>query len=242
MSQNLLGVRPITPGYKHFEVSPQLTESLTQVSGVVPTVLGEFTVAMDLADKIATVIVPEGVVHGCLAIPLLGRQVLQSLRHVKNGIDLGVVDLGAHFCAGHTRHGRVRAHWLDFEPDLTGTHVFKWELVNATKEARATPAYPPPQYVAKFLGFDNLTSGNWTQKFGQRGFELFDWCGSGDAASTCAIQPENTVRCVNVLLYHFQPPLRADARCCHVKGWAGTVRCWIENNFCRVCRLRQAER
>jgi hypothetical protein len=169
-------------GFREFEVSPQLTASLTQVSGVVPTVLGGFEVAMNLLEKRATIIVPEGVTSesggggGSLAIPLLGRQALRSLTHSKDGVTLRDVTLAGADGAGETRRGRVRAHWVTGD-DTTGagrltagTHVFTWEFQEGTErvEAAAPPAYPPPKYAAEFVGIDNATSGNWKGKFGSR--------------------------------------------------------------------------
>jgi hypothetical protein len=200
ISQNLLGVRPTTPGFQEFEVSPQLTGSLAQVSGVVPTVLGVFEISMDLVQQTATIVVPNGALGGQLAIPLLGSQVLRSLHHVKDNVLMGRLPVGDG--NGEARRGRVRAHWVDDRTvSLTpGTHFFSWELVDGGAEsvqASVVPAYPPPKYAATLTATDTTTGGDWRGKYGKLGFELFNFCG-GAAASTCTTQGENSagqVRC-----------------------------------------------
>ena len=70
MSENLLGVKPRTPGFDSFEVAPLLTHSLPAVSGVVPTVHGAFAVSFDALNGDANVTVPKGAQHGSIGIPL----------------------------------------------------------------------------------------------------------------------------------------------------------------------------
>jgi len=60
MSQNLLGVKPTAPGFAEFEIKPMLTETLSAVSGTVPTVLGAFEVDIDLRGKRVMLDVPDG--------------------------------------------------------------------------------------------------------------------------------------------------------------------------------------
>ena len=170
MSQNLLGVRPLSPGFKTFEIAPMLTPSLPSVSGIVPTVHGAFEVSVDLSLGTANVTVPSGL-HGRVAIPLLPGRLLTALwingsvvsmepesTHRQGRLPLVVTRNG--IASGRYRHGDG-ACWI--EGIGPGTHRLRWTLSasSARVEHREPTPFPPPRYRAQFVRRDNKTSGNW---------------------------------------------------------------------------------
>lgn len=160
ISQNLLGVKPIKPGFQTFVIRPQLTASLQRVNGVVPSVLGPFEVSFDLAEAQANLSIPSGVHHGRLEITLLPSHTLQAESVRIDGMLLRSSmpgDLDAAWSASSM-------HRVVVENLRTGDHRVSWTLLS---DARGRPpvgplelapsAYPAPQFAARFVGRDDTT-------------------------------------------------------------------------------------
>lgn len=204
MSLELLGVKPTTPGFRHFEIRPRLAKSLRAVSGVVPTVHGVFEVSYDLTQREATVAVPFGGVDaGRIAIPLLPGDVAVRALQINGSewIDVDVAPDGVDVA----RQDRV--HWIEasFGP---GRHMLRWKLLQDVaagtgdggelpplSTSTSTSPFPPPAYPMATVGRDNATQGNWRTVYGKQGFQFYHYCasapgggggGGGSASTTCA--------------------------------------------------------
>jgi len=149
ISQNLLGVKPTEPGFRTFEISPQLTKSLHRVRGKVQTVLGSFDVFFDAIEGVGEVTIPAGVQVGRVVLPILEQH---TMRWVKiNNVHV------------------VISESLIIGP---GLHKFQWGY-DLKKAEINSPPFPKPKYRAKFLRKDETTGGRWISRYGSLGYYLF---------------------------------------------------------------------
>ena len=207
MSQMLLGVRPLSPGFQRFEIAPMLTPSLTRLHGRVPTPHGAFAVSYDLQAHRANITVPPSAwgapLTGRAAIPVfsVGTCAVASAadlldgRFVLDGVTVPGSAMYMEEAGPRQPYPRV---WTP--PLLPGQHTIEWvppscgDRQRVPPVAAPPPAYPPPVYAAHFVGKDGATGGDWrTAGYGKLGWKMFGRCdhnGGGGTPSTCVLGRE----------------------------------------------------
>lgn len=161
LSEEVLGVKPTTPGFATFSVKPHLTCGLTRVSGKVPTPNGAIAFAVDTQAGTSSVTVPEGSTAS-VAIPCMGA--------VPGGL---TVDGAA---------VEPAAHDADFVylPELAaGDHDIRFSYTGepVSYVPSETFAYPYPNPV---IAEDTITKGNWRGVYGKDGYMLFSYDGDNN--------------------------------------------------------------
>jgi len=168
LSEEVLGIKPLKPGFAEYEIVPHLGRTLTWVKGQVLTPHGPIQAHFDISEGIATIQTPAGTT-GLVGIPKVER-IIRQIRingsvvwdgkfHSVSGIDAAKQD-----------NEFVYLHLV--EP---GTCRVKFSYRGRT---------PPPQqekitYAAKCVGEDENTAGNWQGSYGSDGCILFNYRQAG---------------------------------------------------------------
>lgn len=168
LSEEVLGIKPTSPGFKTFDILPHLGRTLSNVSGKTPTPLGEISASFNLKTGLSSFSIPEGA-SGRIGIPkaeksihrisVNGKLVWDGKYHPTAGIS-GIIE------------DTQFVYLSDVQP---GDYKVR------TTYSGKTPAYTElaETYAAKFLGLDTLTSGNWGKVYGKDGFILCNYYGNG---------------------------------------------------------------
>lgn len=160
ITEEVLGVKPETPGFETFTVKPHLTGGLTRVSGTVPTPHGKIAFGIDTNSGTASVTVPSGCV-ATVGIPMMGTT-LKSL----------TVD-------GEAVETKCASDLFCPLPSLEeGTHEIRFEYSKApcSKVAEEEVRY---LYPASSFSEDRQTKGDWKGTYGSKGYALFGFDGPG---------------------------------------------------------------
>lgn len=160
LSEEILGVRPDSPGFASFTVCPHLTSGLTRVEGSVPTPHGKVSVSIDTEKGKATLTVPPGTV-GSMAIPLMHAD---NIEISMNGKAIRPVKRDA----SHV-----------YLPSLgEGTYNFDFSYSGSPRSPK-TEEILAYRYPASTVTEDTLTQGDWKGRYGSRGYILFNYDGEG---------------------------------------------------------------
>ncbi|RLD71538.1 MAG: hypothetical protein DRI98_04925 [Bacteroidetes bacterium] len=165
LTEEVLGIKPVQPGFRQFDVFPHPGTKLTQVSGTMPTPMGGIHVSYDVSKGNYEIDVPDGL-EARIGIPFLGKEIVeielngklvwsqsqsqsQSPDHVRDQID-------------------VEKDFIVFPGRVGGSHIFR---VSYEGEQKAYPGsnwiYPAGAPVE-----DAETSGNWMGIYGSDGYIL----------------------------------------------------------------------
>ena len=161
LSEEVLGIKPVSPGFDKYEIIPHLGRSLTWVKGHVPTRHGDIQMSINIDNGTALMSAPEGTI-GRVGIPKMGKSI--------NSIMFNNVLVWDG--AFHSANGVVSADedsdfvYLDgIEP---GSHRLSINYSGTTDAYTASPAH----YAADFVKQDSVTSGNWGGEYGNDGYVL----------------------------------------------------------------------
>ena len=173
LNEDVLGIKPSSPGFKTYDILPHLGRTLTRVSGTTPTPLGDIRASFDTAAGRCTVEAPAGTL-GRIGVPKAEKKI--SRIRVNGAL---AWDGASHAVPGIG--GAVEdAEFVTF----TGVRPGAYEM--AVTYAGATPAYrePPVAYAARFVTQDAATGGSWGGVYGADGYVLCNYRGGGvDATS-----------------------------------------------------------
>lgn len=169
LSEEVLGIKPTSPGFATYEILPHLGRTLTNVSGKTPTPVGDISASFDVSTGRSSISAPIGTV-GRIGIP----KVEKNISSIKvNGILAwnGTYHAVAGF--GGASEDSVFVYFTDVQPG-------SYSLTVSYKGS--TPAYSNPieRYPAKFVKVDSTTSGNWGNVYGKDGFVLFNYNAIGN--------------------------------------------------------------
>ena len=167
LSEEVLGIKPTSPGFTTYDILPHLGRTLTNVSGKTPTPLGDISVGFDVSTGICNVTAPVGSI-GRIGIP----KVEKNITSIKvNGVTAW--DGMYHPVAGlgDANEDSLFVYFTDVQP---GVYSF-----NVTYNG-STPTYADPheQYPATFIKEDSTTSGNWGHVYGKDGYVLCNYYGN----------------------------------------------------------------
>jgi hypothetical protein len=167
LSEEVLGIKPTSPGFSTFDVTPHPGRTLTSVSGTTPTPHGNISASFNVSTGACAVSVPAGTV-GRIGIPKVEKTI--------NAIRVnGTLAWDGAF---HAVDGIG-----DATPDsqfvyLTDVRPGSYSI--AVSYSGVTPDYSEPQesWPARFIGEDSTTSGNWGKVYGKEGFVLCNYNGN----------------------------------------------------------------
>ena len=168
LSEEVLGIKPTTPGFATYDILPHLGRTITRVSGSTPTPRGDITASFNVLTGTCSAISPSGTI-GRIGIPKVEKEI--------TGITInGAVlwDGGAHRVAGIGGVSQDSQFFYlnDVQPGTYSINV---------KYAGTTPAYslPAQRYPARYMGIDTTTGGDWGGIYGKDGYVLCNYSGKG---------------------------------------------------------------
>jgi alpha-L-rhamnosidase len=168
LSEEVLGIKPTSPGFTTFDVLPHLGRTLTNVSGKTPTPLGDIKASFNVKTGMCSLSTPKGTV-GRIGIP----KVEKNIRSIKvNGVL--VWDGKYHPVAGFAGASQD-AEFVYFTGIKPGAYQIK------VVYSGNTPRYAEPVavYPARYIGIDSTTSGDWGKVYGKDGYVLCNYNGKG---------------------------------------------------------------
>ena len=157
LNEEVLGIKPVQPGFKTWQILPHPGATLTRVAGSTPTPSGPISASFDFATGACTVTAPAGTT-GRIGIPKAGRTI-QSVTVNGKPVD----DIGGD---------------KDF---VYLTNVGPGTYAITVTCAGKPPAYKEPavKYAAELVRTDSLTGGNWGGVYGKDGYVLCNYHGGG---------------------------------------------------------------
>lgn len=153
LSEEVLGIKPTSPGFFTCLIKPALSSNLTWVKGSVPTPLGEIEASFDIISGECEVNIPSMVV-ATVAVPKTGRKIKEIKFHGSTWHKIREDNDFIYFKmpAGNFK---VTVDYIGDLPQLP-EEKFLYSLQTPVKE-------------------DNHTQGNWKQKYGKKGYVLFNF-------------------------------------------------------------------
>jgi hypothetical protein len=165
LTEETLGIKPTTPGFRTYTVCPQLGRTLTQVSGQVQTSRGMIAVSFDAAKGKGSLNAPPGT-EGEFCIPKL-EKTIRSV-HINGKL---VWDKDQPRPIPGIGGIRDEADCLR----LTGVQPGKYSLEISYRGATPAPRELAWNYPIKPVKEDTTTHGNWGGKYGHDGFVLCNY-------------------------------------------------------------------
>jgi alpha-L-rhamnosidase len=167
LSNQILGVRPSSPGFGTVDVFPNLGRSLSWVSGSVPTPQGNVSVDFSIDSGIGRTTIPAGA-SGRIGIPSDGRTVNRV--HVNGQL---VWD-----GSPHPVRGVGGATGSAGTVVLTDVSPGSYDFDVSYGPGRSSFRPGSLQYPMRFSRQDLTTSGNWGGVYGNDGYVMFDYDGA----------------------------------------------------------------
>jgi alpha-L-rhamnosidase len=167
LSEEVLGIKPTSPGFGTYDILPHLGRTLTRVSGDIPTLKGKIAAGFDVSTGVGSVTSPAGTI-GRIGIPKAYKNIASITINgavVWNGVFHPVAGIGG---------ASEDALFVYFSGVQPGSYKF------LTKYKGTTPAYKEQDwsYPARYVGIDSVTSGNWGGVYGKDGYTLCNYYGS----------------------------------------------------------------
>lgn len=168
LSEEVLGIKPASPGFATYQILPHLGSTLTYVSGVTPTPFGEIQANFNVSNGECRVSAPVGTV-GTVGIPKVGKNIISITINGKLAWD------GAFHPVAGISGASEDSEFVYFKGVQPGTYSM------LVAYSGLTPAYNEPaiQYAARFIKEDSTTSGNWGGVYGKDGHILCNYNGNG---------------------------------------------------------------
>ncbi|MFZ4779488.1 MAG: alpha-L-rhamnosidase C-terminal domain-containing protein, partial [Terrimicrobiaceae bacterium] len=161
LTEEVLGIKPTSPGFKTYQVRPFLGGTLTSVRGTVPTILGPISARFDLKRGEAEVVAPEGTL-GSVAVPKCGRTI-RSIR------------INDQLAWDGTFHPAAGISSATNETDaicLTGIPGGRYTLAIDYGGTAPLVKEEPLRFAAAVLPPDEQTQGNWNRAYGKDGYSF----------------------------------------------------------------------
>jgi alpha-L-rhamnosidase len=164
LSAEVLGIRPLSPGFTTFEITPQLGSDLTWVKGAMPTPHGPIDLQCNPDSGISIISIPPGTYAQKIRLPLAGTLKKGYLNGREIRLDLDKKSLPDD--SAWTFNGLKPGKYVI---KIVYGRLFKKHPVND----------PPWDYAIKDIQQDSITKGKWKTRFGSHGYSLFNAIDSG---------------------------------------------------------------
>jgi hypothetical protein len=166
LNEEVLGIKPTTPGFKTFDVVPHLGRSLTRVAGKTPTPHGEISASFDVNTGKCKVTAPAGTV-GRIGIPKVEKTIAAiAVNGTKawDGVYHAVTGIGS---------ASQDSEFVYLSSVQPGTYSIEVSYSGNTPEYKE----PPEKYAAQFIKQDKTTGGDWGGVYGKDGYVLCNYKG-----------------------------------------------------------------
>ena len=168
LSEEVLGIKPTSPGFATFDILPHLGRTLTNVSGKMPTPLGKISADFNVSTGLCTFSTPAGTI-GRIGIPKVEKNITSIKINGKliwDGTYQPVAGFGG----------------ANEDPEfiyLTGVQSGTYKTVVNYKGNIPGYSERVESYPASIVGIDLATGGNWGKVYGKDGYVLCNYYGNG---------------------------------------------------------------
>jgi len=156
LTVEILGVKPVSPGFSSFSFTPHLSADITTVTGHVPTPNGIISASFDIKHGKGNILIPNGTTAK-IGIPKAGMSIL-DVKFNRTAITGSAEDAG----------------FIYFENMSAG----KYSII--VKYKGKPNIVQPEKFEYKYKGNvaeDSVTSGKWKDKYGEKGYLLCNFDG-----------------------------------------------------------------
>jgi hypothetical protein len=169
LSEETLGIKPLEPGFKTFEIIPHLGKSLTWVKGSTPTPGGSISADVNSSTGLSTFSIPASTYAKQVCIPLGGSTVKLVYLNKKLVWQRGKPAKGNGF--------QIKGDYFCLNGLSPGTYECKMIYGKVNRPAPAKDV----EWIYPITNFkqDSLTAGNWNTRYGSDGFILFNYKSKG---------------------------------------------------------------
>ncbi|MCC8425829.1 alpha-L-rhamnosidase C-terminal domain-containing protein [Mucilaginibacter sp. UR6-11] len=171
LSEEVLGIKPLEPGFKIFEIVPHLADTITAVKGSTPTGHGIISAGFDLKTGRSTIVIPTGTMAKLTAVPI-GTNTAKAL--YLNG---KLIWNGKAIKSIFHNDIEVKDGYLNIAGLSAGKYQFKVVYTGYHKPKPVTGL--PWHYVINNFRQDSVTSGKWRGHYGNNGFVLLNQAEKG---------------------------------------------------------------
>ncbi|WP_165500336.1 alpha-L-rhamnosidase C-terminal domain-containing protein [Pedobacter psychroterrae] len=169
LSEEILGIKPTSPGFATFDIIPNLGRTLTSVSGTMPTPKGEISASFNVSTGICSVSVPQGST-GRIGIPKVEKKISTIKVNGK------VIWDGKFHSTGSISGSSEDSSFIYLKTAQAGEYKIVVTYIGST------PRYLEleEKFAASFVGQDSTTRGNWGGVYGKDGYVLCNYNGNGE--------------------------------------------------------------
>ena len=169
LTEEILGIKPVEPGFDAYQITPHLGRTLTWVKGKVLSPHGTINAEFDISKGICKIESPEGTT-GKIGIPKVERKINKILINGKLAWN------GTYHPVRGTANATEDADFVYFTSVKPGRYDIKIFYSGTTPDFVQTHTY----YDASFLSEVSGIGGNWGRVFGKDGYVLFNYNGVGE--------------------------------------------------------------
>lgn len=169
LSEEVLGIKPTSPGFSTFDILPHLGSGLTSVSGNILSPYGEISASFDVSTGICSMSSPLGTL-GRLGIPKAGKTI--DTITINDEVAWSIYSFVV------SAYGDVS----EDEDFVYFSSVESGQYDIVVSYSGTTPPFSEIEapYPAEFLGIDSTTSGNWGERYGKDGYVLCSYNAPGN--------------------------------------------------------------
>lgn len=153
LSEEVLGIRSILPGFKTFTVHPHLGGSVTSVKGMVPTPMGIISASFNTVTGDCEIVVPPGSLAEKTGIPKAGKNIRKI---ILDGVAV--------------KADSEDQDYIYLQSLSSGTH--RINISYGKKMSRDKQPADLLQYAITAFDADSTTSGSWKNRYGKDGYFL----------------------------------------------------------------------
>lgn len=167
LSEEILGIKPLKPGFKTFQIVPHLGKSLTSVKGSTPTRQGIISASFDVKTGISLVTIPENTTADKVALPIgknlpasltvNGKLRWQNTQKSNSSVSIESSPVETYLVLRNLKPG-----------------IYHFQIKYTKRVAQPIPENLPWIYQVKAIEQDSVTGGKWKGKYGKEGFILFN--------------------------------------------------------------------
>jgi hypothetical protein len=182
LSENILGIRPVTPGFETFTIIPFLEGALTRVRGEMPTPHGSIAVSFDTESGDCEIDIPPGTTAKRIGLPKAGKKITSITLDKRKFWQAD---------AGHVNALEEDSSYTYLKDLHPGRHVVRIKYAAANRVAQK--AVEQLHYPLHIFAQDSVTGGRWKGKYGSDGYMLLGYGPENDSKKwpkyICGITP-----------------------------------------------------
>lgn len=166
LSEETLGIKPLSLGFDDFEIVPHLGSTLTWVKGATPTAHGIIKAEFNTKSGLSSVTIPEGSYASLVAIPVAGS--------VKEAYMNGSLIYSI-----STLYQNVSLSYNYLQVNNLSAGKYNFRIIYKQYRPQPKPRQLPWKYAISEFRQDSLTHEHWKNHYGRDGYTLFNALDTG---------------------------------------------------------------